>query len=92
MDRVRKLGVPAPGVYLVDLTERKIYLEYLQDAITVKQFLLEVPFTHKGKWLIDSTACLQLAEMIATNLSIMHLGDTIHGDLTTSNMMLKPRH
>ncbi len=49
MDRVRKLGVPAPGVYLVDLTERKIYSEYLQDAITVKQFLMSVPFNHKGK-------------------------------------------
>ena len=36
MDRVRKLGVAAPGLYLVDQVERKIYMEYLHDAITVK--------------------------------------------------------
>ena len=39
MDRVRKLGVATPGLYLVDQTERKIYMEYLHDAITVKVFL-----------------------------------------------------
>ena len=39
MDRVRKLGVATPGLYLVDQVERKIYMEYLHDAITVKEFL-----------------------------------------------------
>jgi tRNA A-37 threonylcarbamoyl transferase component Bud32 len=29
--------------------------------------------------------------MIANTISTMHSGDTIHGDLTTSNMMLKPK-
>lgn len=28
--------------------------------------------------------------MIATNIAAMHQGDNIHGDLTTSNMMLRP--
>ena len=28
--------------------------------------------------------------MIATNLAALHQGDMIHGDLTTSNMMLRP--
>ena len=28
--------------------------------------------------------------MIATAIAAMHSGDNIHGDLTTSNMMLKP--
>ena len=48
MERVRRVGVPAPGVYLVDQAERKIYMEYLKDAITVKQFLSTVPLTHTG--------------------------------------------
>ena len=40
MDRLRRMGVLAPGVYLVDTTERKIYMEYLGDeAMTVKQFI-----------------------------------------------------
>jgi len=33
----------------------------------------------------------QLVDLVANSLSIMHSGDTVHGDLTTSNMMLKPR-
>jgi len=65
MERVRRLGVPAPGVYLVDQTQRKIYMEYLTDAITVKQFLNALPdFTHP--------ACVKLAEMIAANIAVMH--------------------
>lgn len=28
---------------------------------------------------------------MASNLALMHLGDNIHGDLTTSNMMIRPR-
>ena len=40
MDRVRRMGVPAPAVYLVDMAQRKIYMEYLGDeAMTVKEFL-----------------------------------------------------
>jgi len=32
----------------------------------------------------------QVAHKIAQNLDKMHAGDNIHGDLTTSNLMLKP--
>lgn len=40
IDRVRRMGVLAPGIYLVDQNERKIYMEYLGDeAMTVKQFI-----------------------------------------------------
>ena len=40
MDRVRRMGVLAPGVYLVDQTARKIYMEYLGDeAFSVKAFI-----------------------------------------------------
>ena len=33
----------------------------------------------------------QLVEKIATSLAAMHSGDSIHGDLTTSNIMIKPK-
>ena len=33
----------------------------------------------------------QLIDKIAHSLATIHSGDTIHGDLTTSNMMLKPQ-
>ena len=51
MDRVRRMGVATPGVYLVDQAERKIYMEYLGDeAMTVKQFLYDLgTYDHLGK-------------------------------------------
>ena len=51
MDRVRRMGVLAPGVYLVDVNERKIYMEYLGDeAMTVKHFLYQIgTFDHPSK-------------------------------------------
>ena len=51
MDRVRRMGVATPGVYLVDQAERKIYMEYLGDeAMTVKQFLYDLgTYDHPSK-------------------------------------------
>lgn len=51
MDRVRRMGVPTPGVYLVDLTQRKFYMEYLgQEAMTVKEFLYQLgSYDHPSK-------------------------------------------
>ena len=51
MDRVRRMGVPTPGIYLVDQAERKIYMEYLGDeSMTVKEFLYGLGnFDHPSK-------------------------------------------
>ena len=94
------MGVLAPGIYLVDQAERKIYMEYLGDeAMTVKQFIYQLgTFDHPSKslqaiWLFTffNAVMEQLVEKIATSLAAMHSGDSIHGDLTTSNIMIKPR-
>ena len=52
MDRIRRMGVATPGVYLVDQTERKIYMEYLGDeSMTVKEFLYGLgTFDHPSKF------------------------------------------
>ena len=40
MNRARKVGVLTPAIYLVDLQERKIIMEYLGGhAMTVKDFI-----------------------------------------------------
>ena len=80
------MGLLTPCVYLVDTTARKIYMEYLGDhSMTVKEFLygLNGNFNHP---ILD-----QLVDKIATTLATMHSGDSVHGDLTTSNMMLVPK-
>ena len=51
IDRVRKMGVLAPGIFLVDQNERRIYMEYLgEESFTVKYFLDSLgTFDHPSK-------------------------------------------
>ena len=83
MARVRKAGVMTPAVFLCDVKARKIFMEYLGDeAMTLKEFI-------SGLYNFAHPAMNVLAVMIGENLANMHKGDNIHGDLTTSNMMIK---
>ena len=60
-------------------------MEYLGDeAITVKDFLYKL-----GNY--TDPILEKLVDKISTAIATMHSGDSIHGDLTTSNMMIKPR-
>ena len=84
MARVRKAGVLTPALYLVDIADRKIYMEYLGDhALTLKDFIRELDDLYHP-------AMRVLVKMIGLNLALMHKSDNIHGDLTTSNMMIRP--
>ena len=84
MQRVRKAGVLTPAVYLCDIKARKIFMEYLGDeAMTLKDFI-------RGLGDLEHPAMDVIAFKIAEALANMHKGDNIHGDLTTSNMMIKP--
>jgi TP53 regulating kinase-like protein len=58
---------------IVNVTEYDIEMEFLDGA--------------QLKKVLDSRP--ELAELIGKNLSLMHDANIIHGDLTTSNMILK---
>mmetsp|Transcript_6762 Transcript_6762/g.5902 ORF Transcript_6762/g.5902 Transcript_6762/m.5902 type:complete len:236 (+) Transcript_6762:19-726(+) len=83
MAKVRKAGVNTPALYFLDQENRRIYMQHLQDPIvTVKEFLLENDdFSQKR---INESLCFEIGRSIAK----MHKADVIHGDLTTSNMMV----
>ena len=57
--------------------------------VNVKEFDIEMEFLDgtQLKKILDSKP--ELAELIGNNLSFMHDSNIIHGDLTTSNMILK---
>jgi len=76
-----KLGIDTPALYFVDLENSCIFMEEILGK-TVKQFLFEQKDLSAPE--IDS-----LTEAIGTNIAILHEGDIIHGDLTTSNLMLR---
>ena len=73
--RAQRSGVNAPNVYAVEKT--KLIMEYL-GGHTVKDTLNDLP---KDKRML-------VYNMIGESLANMHRNGMVHGDLTTSNMIL----
>jgi TP53 regulating kinase and related kinases len=91
-----KLGISVPAVYFVDLEQSIIYMEYIRGQ-TVKQFLWKEP-PQAGKIFclcaheLLPLLCVEkesIATSIGRTLGLMHDADIVHGDLTTSNMLLQ---
>ena len=69
----RRAGIPVPQVF--EESEFLVEMEFV-DGIKVRDALNE-------------NNCKELAEKIAVSVAKLHDRDIIHGDLTTSNMILK---
>lgn len=72
----RKCGVMTPQIFHVDENEFKIFMEFVE-GIRIKEFLNE-----PGK-------VEDICREIGRSIGKLHSHDIIHGDLTTSNMILK---
>ncbi|CAG8602219.1 21701_t:CDS:10, partial [Racocetra persica] len=71
-------GVDTPILYFVDIENNAIYMEFVKGK-TLKDLITEI-----GEW-----SSKQLTKKIGIALSKMHAADVIHGDLTTSNLLLR---
>ncbi|GAB6033079.1 TP53 regulating kinase [Chamberlinius hualienensis] len=78
--RCRMAGIKTPAVYFVDLNSNRLWLEYIKDSVTVKEYVEKS----------SEDSLNQLAETLGYILAKMHKCDVIHGDLTTSNILLCP--
>mmetsp|Transcript_10263 Transcript_10263/g.11148 ORF Transcript_10263/g.11148 Transcript_10263/m.11148 type:complete len:261 (+) Transcript_10263:31-813(+) len=83
MTRLSKEGLNAPAVYFVDTVENKIYMEYIANSVMVKDFLRSLNDNY------EDPLTFQIVEEIGKTLAQMHDLGIVHGDLTTSNMLLK---
>ncbi|EDO33026.1 predicted protein [Nematostella vectensis] len=86
MLRCRKVGITTPTVYFVDYEAFCIYMERIEDCMTVRDVvngLLE------DSSLQATEKLYELAKEIGVLLAKMHQVDCIHGDLTTSNLLSK---
>ena len=79
MHEAKKAGVPTPTIFLVDVKNSNIVMEFIEGT-QVKHLLSEVSESERKH------LCFQIGELIAR----LHKGGIIHGDLTTSNMILNP--
>ncbi|CAM9135639.1 unnamed protein product [Ectocarpus sp. 13 AM-2016] len=82
MLKARKAGVRTPCLYQLDSANTKITMEKVE-GITAKQFLLDC--LQRG----DSAAALKVAGEIGKMVAKMHDAQVVHGDLTTSNFMVR---
>ena len=80
MHKAKEAGVPTPIIYMVDLSETEIIMEFIEGK-QVKQVLNDIP-ADKRTYL-----CCYIGRLIGR----LHMNGIIHGDLTTSNMILTPQ-
>jgi TP53 regulating kinase-like protein len=79
MHEAKAAGVPTPLIYLVNVPEASIIMEFVEGQ-QIKQLLNKVS---KAK---RRDLCVRIGESIGK----LHRQGLIHGDLTTSNMILNP--
>lgn len=78
--RCAREGIEVPQVYFVDEDSMSLYLEQI-DGWTVKEFL----DLHAD----DDSMWEAVAKCIGSAVASMHCVDIVHGDLTTSNMIVR---
>ncbi|MEM3700612.1 MAG: Kae1-associated kinase Bud32 [Candidatus Bathyarchaeia archaeon] len=77
MHEAKMAGVPTPTIFLVDIKNATITMEFIEGR-QVKQLLGKASKEKRGE------LCLKIGELIGR----LHENGIIHGDLTTSNMIL----
>lgn len=76
----RMVGVSTPQILHVDDKNQKIFMEFIKGP-QVKEYLLGAS---------DADA-VEICEQIGTSIGRLHKSGIVHGDLTTSNMIIRDR-
>ncbi|WP_297548742.1 Kae1-associated kinase Bud32 [Thermococcus sp.] len=78
LHRAKEFGVNCPHVYEVNLRDMVIVMEFIE-GVRLKEHLEEVPMEER----------LRLCREIGRQIGKLHRAGIVHGDLTTSNMILR---
>lgn len=87
--RSRAAGIVTPEVYHHDLKERKIYMEFYPNAITAKDYINE-QISNCDEEDQREKLMNRFADLFGRIIGKLHVNNIIHGDLTTSNVLLQP--
>lgn len=77
--KTRKLGIRTPLIYFIDLKEKTIVLENIK-GLTLKELLEKKPENKKK------------LEEFGRIIGVLHKNGIIHGDLTTSNVIVSKKN
>ena len=78
LSQAKRTGVEVPNVINIDENNFKITMEHI-DGKRLKEFFNETDDANRKK----------VAEMVGKSVGLLHRNGIVHGDLTTSNMILK---
>ncbi|KTW29404.1 Kae1-associated kinase Bud32 [Pneumocystis carinii B80] len=77
-------GVSCPSIYFVDIKKRELWIEWIEGK-TVRDQLIQWE-SNIGMY---EQVYKPIMESIGRNIGLMHQLDVVHGDLTTSNIMIR---
>lgn len=86
MTKARKAGVNVPCIYYVDQANYQLHMERIIGK-TLKEILYKV--YDKDGAIHYPEFCIELANKVGKSIAIMHDAEVVHGDLTTSNIMVE---
>jgi len=78
--RAKEAGVPTPTIFMVDLAKATIIMEFVEGK-QIKEILTDLSTEER----------IRLCRYIGRLIGRLHGNGIIHGDLTTSNLILTPR-
>jgi len=83
--KAKSAGVGTPALYLVDYNRRSIFMQYIENATMLKTFIDQyVSGKESVQHLIDV-----VTNALGRAVAKLHSNNIVHGDLTTSNILLK---
>ena len=84
LQKAESLNINVPKVFRADLNNGIIVMEYIQNSQTCREFILDLVKSN-----IDYNQVLtDLSVKIGRIIGNLHLNEIIHGDLTTSNILI----
>ncbi|CZS90435.1 related to MNORI-2 protein [Rhynchosporium agropyri] len=91
--KCRREGVPCPAVYAMDESKGWMMIEWIEGEV-VRIRLNEWLKRRKDEGIeegVDDEELVGLMRRVGEAVGKMHMVGIVHGDLTTSNLMLRPR-
>lgn len=97
LKKAAKLGVNVPSVLHVDIPKKTIYLEYLKECKTLKNSMIDISekidISSRGQTRNERNSSGTALEKVffetGKSVARMHSKGLIHGDLTSSNVMIR---
>jgi len=83
--RCKKLGIRTPTILFADADKSRFIMEYLSEAVTSRDLINSV---RAGETESDRNRLTDVLKKIGGTVAKLHNDGVIHGDLTTSNILI----